>query len=123
MEHAEEHPLLLSVPGMGARLIKYYQCKSQKDKGVPVQEINGPAVEELPPGGSSPFLGSLEPGHSQLSIETRMYRAAAFKHATASTDFLLIRRACGRIFVREITSLHTVGVQVCPDHHVTAHSM
>jgi hypothetical protein len=23
MEHAEEHPLLLSVPGMGARLVKY----------------------------------------------------------------------------------------------------
>jgi hypothetical protein len=41
-----------------------------------------------------------------------MYRAAAFKHAAASTDFLVVRRACGRLFVREITSLHTVGIQV-----------
>jgi hypothetical protein len=45
---------------------RYYQSKSNSDKGVPAQEPHGPAVEELPAGGSSPFLGSWEAGHSQV---------------------------------------------------------
>lgn len=57
------------------------------------------------------MLGDVQPGKSQLSIESNMYRSIACAHATQSTDFLVIRSASGALIVREITGCMAVGQQ------------
>lgn len=58
IEHSEEHPFLMNIVGMGAKLVKYYQRKAHNDfSGKRFASQDGPALEELNPNAPSPFIG------------------------------------------------------------------
>lgn len=114
MEYCEERPLLLGNAGMGARLFTYYQKLTSADQNAATLR-NGSkcvgTVVPVEPTDKSPFLGDIKPGYSQSSLETNMYRAPVFPHKVASTDYLLVRSAKGKISLRRIDHLHVVGQQ------------
>ncbi|XP_057815094.2 transcription initiation factor TFIID subunit 1 [Cryptomeria japonica] len=114
MEYCEERPLLLGNAGMGARLSTYYQKLTSSDQNAALLR-NGSncsgTIIQLEPTDKSPFLGDIKPGCSQSCLETNMYRAPVFPHKVASTDFLLVRSAKGKISLRRIDHLHVVGQQ------------
>lgn len=114
MEYCEERPLLLGNAGMGARLFTYYQKLTSADQNA-VTLRNGSkcvgTVVAVEPTDKSPFLGDIKPGYSQSSLETNMYRAPVFPHKVASTDYLLVRSAKGKISLRRIDHVHVVGQQ------------
>lgn len=113
-EYCEERPLLLSNAGMGANLCTYYQKSSPGDQAGTLL-CNGNNclgnVLTLEPGDKSPFLGDIKAGCSQSSLETNMYRAPVFPHKVATTDFLLVRSAKGKISIRRIDKVAVVGQQ------------
>ncbi|KAH9697575.1 transcription initiation factor TFIID subunit 1 [Citrus sinensis] len=114
MEYCEERPLLLSNVGMGANLCTYYQKSSPGDQaGALLCGGNNCLgnVLTLDPGDKSPFLGDIKAGCSQSSLETNMYRAPVFPHKVATTDFLLVRSAKGKISIRRIDKVAVVGQQ------------
>ncbi|KAH7553347.1 hypothetical protein JRO89_XS12G0000500 [Xanthoceras sorbifolium] len=114
MEYCEERPLLLSNGGMGASLCTYCQKSSPSDQ-VSTMLCNGNGSLGnsliLEPGDKSRFLGDIKAGCIQSSLETNMYRAPVFLHKVASTDFLLIRSAKGKISIRRIDKIAVVGQQ------------
>lgn len=114
MEYCEERPLLLGNAGMGARLFTYYQKLTSADQNAATLR-NGSkcvgTVVAVEPTDKSPFLGDIKPGYSQSSLETNMYRAPVFPHKVASTDYLLVRSAKGKISLRRIDHVHVVGQQ------------
>ena len=101
---------------MGARLFTYYQKLTSADQNAATLR-NGSkcvgTVVAVEPTDKSPFLGDIKPGYSQSSLETNMYRAPVFPHKVASTDYLLVRSAKGKISLRRIDHIHVVGQQVC----------
>ncbi|EEF39713.1 transcription initiation factor tfiid, putative [Ricinus communis] len=114
MEYCEERPLLLSNIGMGANLCTYYQKSSPSDQtGVSLRSGNNSLgnVVVLEPTDKSPFLGDIKAGCSQLSLETNMYKAPIFSHKVASTDYLLVRSAKGKLSIRRIDRIAVVGQQ------------
>ncbi|KAL5747023.1 hypothetical protein ACOSQ2_024320 [Xanthoceras sorbifolium] len=113
MEYCEERPLLLSNGGMGASLCTYYQKSSPSDQVSTLCNGNSSLGNSLilEPGDKSPFLGDIKAGCIQSSLETNMYRAPVFPHKVASTDFLLIRSAKGKISIRRIDKIAVVGQQ------------
>lgn len=114
MEYCEERPLLIGNIGMGARLCTYYQKSSSDDQnGDILRNANSGlgTVLSLDPADKSPFLGDIKPGCSQSCIETNMYRAPIFPHKVASTDYLLVRSAKGKLSIRRINKIHAVGQQ------------
>ncbi|KAL5992406.1 hypothetical protein ACLOJK_013324 [Asimina triloba] len=115
MEYCEERPLLLGNTGMGARLCTYYQKSGPGDQTAALLR-NGcdtlGTVLTLDPADKSPFLGDIKPGSSQSCLETNMYRAPIFPHKLASTDYLLVRSAKGRLSLRRIDKIYVVGQQV-----------
>ncbi|KAH9697567.1 transcription initiation factor TFIID subunit 1 [Citrus sinensis] len=114
MEYCEERPLLLSNAGMGANLCTYYQKSSPGDQaGALLCSGNNCLgnVLTLEPGDKSPFLGDIKAGCSQSSLETNMYRAPVFPHKVATTDFLLVRSAKGKISIRRIDKVAVVAQQ------------
>ncbi|KAK9185058.1 hypothetical protein WN943_025411 [Citrus x changshan-huyou] len=114
MEYCEERPLLLSNVGMGANLCTYYQKSSPGDQaGALLCGGNNCLgnVLTLEPGDKSPFLGDIKAGCSQSSLETNMYGAPVFPHKVATTDFLLVRSAKGKISIRRIDKVAVVGQQ------------
>ncbi|XP_030539296.1 transcription initiation factor TFIID subunit 1 isoform X3 [Rhodamnia argentea] len=114
MEYCEERPLLLSNPGMGARLCTYYQKTAPSDQnGIFLRSENRSLgnVMVLDSTDKSPFLGDIKPGCAQSSLETNMYRAPVFPHKVSSTDYLLIRSAKGKLSVRRIDKINVVGQQ------------
>lgn len=100
---------------MGARLCTYYQKSSPNDQtGLALKnsfKTLGNLIV-LDPSDKSPFLGEIKPGCCQSSLETNMYRAPVFPHKVASTDYLLIRSAKGRLSIRRIDRVDAVGQQV-----------
>lgn len=114
LEYCEERPLLLSNPGMGARLATYYRKQSSIDAGAAAllkeQPFSGVAVP-LEPGEESPFLGDITAGQSQSSLETNLFRAPLFRHAVGPCDFLLVRSPKGKLSVRRVNCLSVVGQQ------------
>lgn len=114
--YCEERPLLLSNIGMGARLATYYRKQTATDSTAATlkNERGSWAGVTLPlePTEDSPFLGDIQPGETQSSLETPLYRAPVFAHKVASTDFLLVRSAKGKLSLRRIDSSHVVGQQV-----------
>ncbi|XP_043715426.1 transcription initiation factor TFIID subunit 1 [Telopea speciosissima] len=114
MEYCEERPLLLGNVGMGARLCTYYQKSAPGDQTASSLRngINslGTALT-LDPAEKSPFLGDIKHGCSQSSLETNMYRAPIFPHKLASTDYLLVRSAKGKLSLRRIDRIDVVGQQ------------
>ena len=100
---------------MGANLCTYYQKLSSSDQTSAVSCNGNSSLGNfliLEPGDKSPFLGDIKAGCIQSSLETNMYRAPVFLHTVASTDFLLIRSAKGKISIRRIDKI-VVGQQVC----------
>lgn len=101
---------------MGANLCTYYQKSYPGDQaGALLCSGNNCLgnVLTLEPGDKSPFLGDIKAGCSQSSLETNMYRAPVFTHKVATTDFLLVRSAKGKISIRRIDKVAVVGQQVC----------
>uniref|UniRef100_A0ACD6A6H9 Uncharacterized protein n=1 Tax=Avena sativa TaxID=4498 RepID=A0ACD6A6H9_AVESA len=114
MEYCEERPLLLSNAGMGARLCTYYQKTSPADQTATSLRSNNDGlgtVLAIEPADKSPFLGDVRSGSHQSCLETNMYRAPAFPHKVASTDYLLVRSPKGMLSLRRIDKLYAVGQQ------------
>lgn len=114
MEYCEERPLLLSNPGMGARLCTYYQKTAPSDQnGIFLRSENKSlgTVMVLDSADKSPFLGDIKPGYAQSSLETNMYRAPVFPHKVSSTDYLLIRSPKGKLSIRRVDRINVVGQQ------------
>ncbi|KAG8650399.1 transcription initiation factor TFIID subunit 1 isoform X2 [Manihot esculenta] len=114
MEYCEERPLLLSNFGMGANLCTYYQKSSPSDQtGIMLRSGNSSLgnVKILEPTDKSPFVGDIKAGCSQSSLETNMYKAPVFPHKVATTDFLLVRSAKGKLSLRRIDRIAVVGQQ------------
>lgn len=107
---------MLSNAGMGANLCTYYQKSFPEDQhGNLLRDKNGTLgnVINLEPGEKSPFLGEIQGGCSQSSIETNMYKAPIFPHKLQSTDYLLVRSPKGKLCLRRIDKICAVGQQVC----------
>ncbi|GMT19156.1 hypothetical protein PFISCL1PPCAC_10453, partial [Pristionchus fissidentatus] len=104
MEYSEEHPILLSQPGMASRIRNYHKRKSAKD---PDPQLD---LGELAFAHNSPFLGQLAPGQTLQSLENNLFRAPIHRHDEKSTDFLLIRTKQG-YFLRRCPPLFLVGQQ------------
>lgn len=104
---------------MGARLCTYYQKSALGDQTAAALR-NGNSdlgnVLTLDPADKSPFLGDINPGCYQSSLETNMYRAPLFPHKLSSTDYLLVRSAKGTLSLRRIDKLYVVGQQVRLHH-------
>ncbi|MCL7041639.1 hypothetical protein MKW94_025685 [Papaver nudicaule] len=116
MEYCEERPLLIGNAGMGARLCTYYQKSAPVDQTAAAlrNESVGSSlgtVISLDPADKSPFLGDIRPGCTQSCLETNMYRAPVFPHKLPTTDYLLVRSAKGKLFLRRIDRIHVVGQQ------------
>eukprot|EP00898_Chlorokybus_atmophyticus_P001205 jgi/Chlat1/2085/Chrsp17S02690 len=111
MEYSEEHPLLLSNIGMGAKYVTYYSKTSANDTGASNLAGDVGTVIPLAPEEDSPFLANVAPGQSQACLETNMYHAPIFAHTVPVTDFLLVRTSSGKWLLREINSVHVVGQQ------------
>nr|ASU54199.1 histone acetyltransferase [Hevea brasiliensis] len=113
--YCEERPLLLSNFGMGANLCTYYQKSSPSDQtGILLRNgnISLGNVMILEPTDKSPFLGDIKAGCSQSSLETNMYKAPVFPHKVATTDYLLVRSAKGKLSIRRIDRIAVVGQQI-----------
>lgn len=113
VEYMEEHPPLLSLVGMCAKIKNYFKRKpgdSSNDKAAKHR------YGELALAHTSPFLGQMTPGQTIQTLETNMFRSPVYEHRPASTDFLVIRTR-NDLCIREIDGMFTVG-QECPLYEV-----
>ncbi|KAI1731322.1 bromodomain-containing protein [Ditylenchus destructor] len=110
LEYCEEHPPLLSQPGMASRIKNYYKRKDTKEPDIEM-EFGETAFAH-----TSPLLGNLNPGQCLQAVENNMYRAPIYKHSDHANDFLLIRTKLG-FFLRKCANLFVVG-QECPLYEV-----
>uniref|UniRef100_A0A0N4ZF34 DUF3591 domain-containing protein n=1 Tax=Parastrongyloides trichosuri TaxID=131310 RepID=A0A0N4ZF34_PARTI len=101
-EYMEEHPPLLSQPGMSSVIKNYHRRKPGVD-AEPKLEFGSLAYTH-----SSPFLGNIPPGSTIQSIENNMYSAPIFQHRGKTTDYLLIKTKEG-FFLRKHPALFVVG--------------
>ncbi|KAF8357351.1 taf-1 [Pristionchus pacificus] len=104
MEYSEEHPILLSQPGMASRIRNYHKRKSAKDADPQLD------FGELAFAHNSPFLGQVSPGQTLQSLENNLFRAPIHRHKGSRRDFLLIRTKQG-YFIRRCPPLFLVGQQ------------
>ncbi|XP_059489774.1 transcription initiation factor TFIID subunit 1 isoform X2 [Neocloeon triangulifer] len=111
MEFCEEHPPLMNQVGMCSKVKNYYKRKAGKDNG-PQQFRFG----EVSYAHTSPFLGTLPPGHSIQAVENLMYRAPIYEHNLPESDFLVIRTR-NQFYIREVEALFLAG-QECPLYEV-----
>ena len=113
MEFSEEYPPILSITGMGSKLINFYRKLGSADDTRPKLEIGETSV--LDSVDKSPFgdFGHVEPGETTRTLYNKIIKAPIFNHEASSNDFLLIRnstRAGGpRYFLRQINHLFVVG--------------
>jgi len=126
LEYLEEAPSLLNRPGMGARLTTYYRAKDASDyawRQIRDSAINAGqrwrvgAIVKVGDVDETPFLGELQPGASQLSVETGLFTAPAHAYVPLESDFLLTRSTAGVMRVREVTGAITSGQQL-PLHRI-----
>ncbi|CAB3407273.1 unnamed protein product [Caenorhabditis bovis] len=106
IEYSEEHPVILSQPGMSSKLKNYYKRKPGNDM-EPTFDFGEMAFSH-----QVPFLGQLQPGQSLQSLENNMYRAPIFRHTPKPTDFLLMRNK-NSWYIRKCPALFVAGQQ-CP---------
>ncbi|TKR76013.1 hypothetical protein L596_017223 [Steinernema carpocapsae] len=106
LEYSEEHPPLLSQPGMASRIRNYHKRKPGNDVEVEYEFGEKAFVH------NTPFLGNLGPGQSIQSLENMLFRAPIYRHTPIKTDFLLIRSKNGW-FIRNCPQIFLVG-QECP---------
>ncbi|CAO3590885.1 unnamed protein product [Absidia cylindrospora] len=124
MEYSEEHPPIISNPGMGALVINYYRKTEPKDEYIPVNDIGEPFVLDI--NDTSPFMtfGSVEPGQTITVLYNNLIRAPLFRHESKHSDFLLVKsthKGTSKYFIREIPTTFTIGqtypVQEVPGPH------
>uniref|UniRef100_A0A0N5C2L4 DUF3591 domain-containing protein n=1 Tax=Strongyloides papillosus TaxID=174720 RepID=A0A0N5C2L4_STREA len=109
-EYMEEHPPLLSQPGMAslsqpgmASVIRnYHRRKLGVDPEVKL-DFGSLAYTH-----SSLFLENILPGTAIQSLENNMYSVPIFQHKPKCTDFLLIRTK-EEFFIRKHPALFVVG--------------
>jgi hypothetical protein len=109
VEYSEQHPLLLSNRGMGARRTCWYRKRSASDTPPAPSACAGADVQALDPTGASPLLCDIALGGRMHALETRMFRAPVWEHPPQDSDFLLIRTATGRWMLRGMTRTAVVG--------------
>ncbi|CAJ0578024.1 unnamed protein product, partial [Mesorhabditis spiculigera] len=110
LEYAEEHPPLLSQPGMASRLRNYYKRKTGKE-AEPDFEYGETAFTH-----NIPFLGVLQPGQGLQSIENHLFRAPIYRHQSRRNDYLLIHQNASW-HIRRLPPTFVVG-QLCPLYEV-----
>ena len=117
-EYFEQHPILLSNLGMGARLL-HYRAKTKTEVAGNL-DIKAPKLNEgefiaydpevpLPSGPSTPLLPVFKAGTTQSVFKTNMSRAPAFEHKASATDFIIIRHGKRKATIREIPRIYTIG--------------
>uniref|UniRef100_A0A1I7TBT1 Transcription initiation factor TFIID subunit 1 n=1 Tax=Caenorhabditis tropicalis TaxID=1561998 RepID=A0A1I7TBT1_9PELO len=106
VEYSEEHPVILSQPGMASKMKNYFKRRQGNDS-EPTFDFGEMAFSH-----QIPFLGQLQPGQSLQSIENNLYRAPIYLHKKPTTDFLLIRSQ-NQWFIRPLPVLFVAGQQ-CP---------
>lgn len=113
MEFSEEYPPILSIVGMGSKLINFYRKLGAGDDTRPKLEIGETSV--LDSVDKSPFgdFGHVDPGETTRALYNKIIKAPIFHHEANSNDFLLIRnytRTGGpRYFLRQFNHLFVVG--------------
>ncbi|EGT31438.1 hypothetical protein CAEBREN_07628 [Caenorhabditis brenneri] len=110
IEYSEEHPVMLSQPGMASKIKNYFKRRQGNDT-EPTFDFGEMAFSH-----QIPFLGQLQPGQSLQSIENSLYRAPIYLHKRQSTDFLLIRSQ-NQWFIRPLPVIFIAGQQ-CPLYEV-----
>ncbi|CAI2299008.1 unnamed protein product [Caenorhabditis sp. 36 PRJEB53466] len=110
IEYSEEHPVVLSQPGMASKMKNYFKRRQANDT-EPTFDFGEMAFSH-----QIPFLGQLQPGQSLQSIENNLYRAPIYPHKQPSTDFLLIRSQ-HQWYIRPLPALFVAGQQ-CPLYEV-----
>ncbi|KRX42736.1 Transcription initiation factor TFIID subunit 1 [Trichinella murrelli] len=106
LEYCEEHPPLLSQPGMGSKIKNYFKRLPGKDDQEPQFEYGETSYSH-----STPFLGTLAPGETLQAIENNLFRAPIFRHRVPSTDFLIMRTRSG-LYIRKVEALFCVGQEL-----------
>ncbi|CAH2122121.1 Bromo domain-containing protein [Caenorhabditis elegans] len=110
IEYSEEHPVILSQPGMASKMKNYFKRRQANDSEPTF------TFGELAFSHQIPFLGQLQPGQSLQSIENMLYRAPIYLHKRQNTDFLLIR-SMNQWYIRPLPSIFVAGQQ-CPLYEV-----
>lgn len=106
-EYSEEYPSLLSQSGM-CSLLRVFFRKGEASK-LPRNLIG--EKQSISPSNKK-FLGFLSEGEHLHALESRLFRAPAYRHKIPETDFLCIRGRLG-YFIRTID--HSFGLgQICP---------
>ncbi|KRX91385.1 Transcription initiation factor TFIID subunit 1 [Trichinella pseudospiralis] len=106
LEYCEEHPPLLSQPGMGSKIKNYFKRLPGKDDHEPQFEYGETSYSH-----STPFLGTLSPGETLQAIENNLFRAPIFRHRVPNTDFLIMRTRSG-LYIRKVQALFCVGQEL-----------
>jgi transcription initiation factor TFIID subunit 1, fungi type len=113
MEFSEEYPPIMSIVGMGSKLINFYRKLGVADDTRPKLGIGETNV--LDSVDKSPFgdFGHVDPGETTQVLYNKIVKAPIFPHEANSNDFILIRnhtRAGGpRYFLRRMHHLFVVG--------------
>jgi hypothetical protein len=112
-EHSEQHPLLLSNVAMGARRALWYRKRSPSDVAPPsaLAAAKGAEILLLEPQAESPFLANIALGARQMVFETKLARSPMWEHPPQATDFLLVRRPRGDMYLRAMWRTAVIGHQ------------
>lgn len=116
LEYSEEHPLMLSQPGMGSKVINYYRKRTPDDSYRPKHDVGETSVLLLED--KSPFyvFGHIEPGETISALYNSMYRAPLFQQDANSQDFLVLRESTGqdgqRHYLRSLDNVFVVGQEL-----------
>lgn len=115
-EYCEEFPPILNQIGMAANIKTYHLTNPNLPKHSDTLATNEePKMgydEALPTSGPTKpiYFGQLE--SKMMVIENNMSRAPIYKHELPSCDFLIVRTR-NSIYIRQISSIFTVG-QIMP---------
>ncbi|RMZ83294.1 hypothetical protein DV738_g1346, partial [Chaetothyriales sp. CBS 135597] len=116
LEYSEEHPIILSQPGMGSKIVNYYRKKGNDDTTRPKHDLGETQV--LLPEDKSPFynIGHVDPGEEATALYNSLYRAPLFEHDVKPQDFIVIREKTGlggdHFFVRKADNIFVVGQEL-----------
>ncbi|KAK8814193.1 hypothetical protein WA158_008055 [Blastocystis sp. Blastoise] len=111
VEYYEPLPPILMEDAMPASIITWYKPKNNEQYQLPEDEDG--TVFQLAKHQKPPFMGTIEPGNSLLSICTPLYNAPMYKHAQNKCDYLLIWNTQdinqGRCYLRHCPAVHLAG--------------
>ena len=105
-EYSEEHPPLMMQVGMATKIKNYYKRRPGSNEAPPELVFGETTFTH-----TSPFLGSLVPGHSLQAFENNLFRAPIYKHRFPESDFLVIRTR-NNYFIRTVDTIFTVGQEL-----------